>query len=202
MKKLMFMIAAVAMAASLQAASMQWGIDKTAFKLSDGNSLPNGVTVYLLNADASDYATFTAGLADGSITSANVASKAASYTGLLMDTKATKSSANTTSTGMGKNYAYIAPQTISVDDLDAHYYTVLTFDPTASDGSYLLSGKVAAKGYEGSDSSGGQSASFGSSDFSSWSTPASPTPGGIPEPTSGLLLVLGGAMLALRRRRA
>ena len=34
------------------------------------------------------------------------------------------------------------------------------------------------------------------------STPPVPGPGGIPEPTSGLLLVLGGAMLALRRRRA
>ena len=32
--------------------------------------------------------------------------------------------------------------------------------------------------------------------------PPGPTPGGIPEPTSGLLLVLGGAILALRRRRA
>ena len=29
-----------------------------------------------------------------------------------------------------------------------------------------------------------------------------PGPGGIPEPTSGLLLLVGGAMLALRRRRA
>ena len=34
------------------------------------------------------------------------------------------------------------------------------------------------------------------------STPPVPGPGGIPEPTSGLLLLVGGAMLALRRRRA
>ena len=33
------------------------------------------------------------------------------------------------------------------------------------------------------------------------SSPTPPTPG-VPEPTSGLLLVVGGAMLALRRRRA
>ena len=36
----------------------------------------------------------------------------------------------------------------------------------------------------------------------SGSTPPTPGPGGVPEPTSGLLLALGGAMLALRRRRA
>ena len=32
-------------------------------------------------------------------------------------------------------------------------------------------------------------------------TPPTPGPGGIPEPTSGLLLLVGGAMLALRRKQ-
>ncbi len=40
---------------------------------------------------------------------------------------------------------------------------------------------------------------FGASDWKSMTADGS---GGIPEPTSGLLLLVGGAMLALRRKRA
>ena len=47
----------------------------------------------------------------------------------------------------------------------------------------------------------GMTASGWSSISGSTPTPPTPGPSGIPEPTSGLLLLVGGAMLALRRKQ-
>lgn len=52
-----------------------------------------------------------------------------------------------------------------------------------------------------SDTLGSATVNFGG-DLSSKTWAANPHGGDVPEPTSGLLLLVGGAMLALRRRRA
>ena len=58
-------------------------------------------------------------------------------------------------------------------------------------------------GYNGLDTWSGEQFTFASSSFTAdkASYPAGGGSGGVPEPTSGLLLVVGGAMLALRRKQ-
>ena len=58
-------------------------------------------------------------------------------------------------------------------------------------------------GYNGLDTWSGDAFTFATSNFvaDKASYPAGGGSGGVPEPTSGLLLVVGGAMLALRRKQ-
>ena len=80
------------------------------------------------------------------------------------------------------------------------YFVIVTGDDATSY-TYV---KVDLSGlaYEGSDSSPGSYDTTTDALFAGISKSFSGGSGGVPEPTSGLLLLVGGAMLALRRRRA
>ncbi len=176
MKKLMFMLVAVAMATVTNAAFVDW-------KFGKDTSL-NGYTVYAF--DAANQATVLAALA------AYDATAQETIDGLVLSSaQVKKGNANSPGTDVGSatsllllaiNGAFADGATYQYGTLDisGDTYTPPTPPPDnpTTLASFSNSGTVVAKGGGG----GGD------------------TPG-IPEPTSGLLLLVGGAMLALRRKQ-
>ena len=201
MKKLVFMLAAVAMAAGVQAASLEWSISTagtTAFEASP-STLAN-TTVYLF-WDYSSSANAKAGMADlltslrgGGTVSGNKDSASLNASGLMNTASGSKETTVTADVkyygfaavladdGAGNEYVYFsAVKNAKATDIGA---AAANFDLSGANVYDMDTSAFAAAGWYQIASSGGSSG------------------GDVPEPTSGLLLVLGGAMLALRRRRA
>ena len=177
MKKLMFtMLAAVALSAVSHGAAFVWGTEK-----STDLSAYKDDTVYVLLA--SDWASMDPKSA------ASVIAQAKSSAGYTAGRGNVYYIADTTFNYGADNLASLDVVMVDIN-ADGEYFTwnqTLTGNdpaaPTPTKTTYTtaeMNGfKTAAGGYK----------SFGGG-------------GGVPEPTSGLLLALGGAMLALRRRRA
>lgn len=200
MKKLMMVLAAVLAVGMVNAASLDWAIAQKAFLMSD-DSQPKGVTVYVLNAGADKFATLSTILSTGTGGAADYANLAAvmsgtEFTSVKLGTGTTYSSSNATL--MGKNYAK-ASGTVDVGSVGTFNVAILVTDGEK----YLLSGTTSGISYSDSPDDG-SAANFGDAKFTSgWNT-YTMTGGGepvVPEPTSGLLLLVGGAMLALRRKQ-
>ena len=176
MKKVMFALVALVFGVVANAASVSWN----AMAINPVNSTDDitKYTAYII--DNSAYA--LSGVTQSTLKDAIGA--AASSTALA------KTSSTATTGKMPANYAFTdayvsgdAPSyyMIVTDEGGAHYFT-----------SDLKSGTVT--------SAGKLTMSFGS--LASQSAPGAWKSADTPEPTSGLLLLVGGAMLALRRRRA
>ena len=173
----MALLAAVA----VQAASITWGVSNNAFTLADGSSYSSrsGVTIYLIDAAYSD-----------SIVEAIGAGAFSTSTDGVLASKATTNTKG-----------YIAANEVTSSALTAgetYNFAALIVDVIDGKPSYIMSATQGLQAYTaGVDEA--TTATFGSTAFASgtgW-TEAS----GTPEPTSGLLLLLGGAMLALRRKQ-
>ena len=186
MKKLMFMLAAVAVAACTQAASVSWTC--TNVKDRDGNSI-SGIA-YFVNAatlSQSDAKAFTKA-SDWT----TALSGAYSYTPSAAG-KYTSAAVDNATLGLG-------------DDVDASGYLVIFDTATITDASHYYMTEV--KDFHTYGGTFEQQVKWGSQSSASQAASAwadvkpSGGSGGVPEPTSGLLLLMGGAMLALRRRRA
>ena len=179
MKKLMFMLAAVAVAACTQAASVSW----TCTNVKDGSGNAIDGIAYFVNAatlsqstasgftKASDWTTALSGAYSYS------PSAAGKYTSTAVD-NATLGLSDATA-----SQAYLVIfDTATITDTSNYYMTeVKSFE--------TLSGSYEAQVKWGSQSTASQAAG-------AWKAVAAP------EPTSGLLMLLGMAGLALRRRRA
>ena len=179
MKKLIMFIAVVTMAVAGYSAEVMWGAGNSWIKDKDGNLLAKDTNLYLIMAsDASAVST--------AITSGN------SWSSYVLDTAKTSNTK-----GLVAQHEVTNSKFTSGNSYDLAL-VVLSGDQ------YTISGSLSLTAYTaGVDEAAGKS--FGSGQGSNptvaWTSTSGGGGGDVPEPTSALLLVLGGAMLALRRKQ-
>jgi len=190
MKKLMIALAAVAVAAVTQAASVDWSVAQNTWTLDDGSKAAKGYTVYLIN---------------GATALETIAAAINSTTGAFDADQSWVFGSSVTANARGS----VAELTTTTDKLTRgtdYDFSVLMIDATAEGGpKYMVSDTFTQTAYlAGTDEQMG--ISFGSDRLGANALTASATAANgwaaVPEPTSGLLMLLGMAGLALRRRRA
>ena len=195
MKKLMFMLAAVATAVAAQAATVSWTISGVTEK---GTALTQG-HVYMFFADsaasaASEIAAIT-GLAGKGATAVT-----AGLSGSVWDD--TKKATAAGNFSMGKSAAlggYTLPSNadLGLSGETTYYAYAVIFDTeTITDASNFIVTSATSAATKGDGSSLTTNFNLGSQASATWNATAAP------EPTSGLLMLVGLAGLALRRRRA
>ena len=191
MKKLIVVLGAVALAAVAQASSFSWKTATGQYVYQAGTSTKAGsVTAYLFNADVVSRDALVAAFVDagkGLTDFTSLSSKATSTAGAITSTSFTATPSGT-ETELTAYFAIISGDDIFVSQEVTGAYqatanTQLSFSPTTA------SKAAAVEWTTGSTSvatAGG------------WYTAAA----AVPEPTSGILLLLGMAGLALKRKRA
>jgi hypothetical protein len=178
MKKIMVTIAAVAIAACAQAASVSWNLT--------GSSELAGNKVYVVES----LAEFTS--------EANIANYLLGTAGNTAIFEAGRSGASASGTVRG------------IDDektgaMQSFYYVVVNSEGTGYWASSATQAEVYTTSNEHQDSEV-EATAFVIGSATAWKTedePVVPGPGGnVPEPTSGLLMLIGAAGLALRRKNS
>ena len=209
MKKLMFMLATVACAATMQAAVFDWSTSSKLYGVTAASVVDNGSygAASSGSTDRGDKVltslSYVLTLFDAS-TDAEVgsASGTVSYGSLG---KVDTSGINVAAAAQGTTYKYVLALTGAQSDLQSRG------EVTSGEYKYDYSAATVATELSGTITT----ATMGNTDLgnivpSAWTVSGiTKTPvgggggggGGVPEPTSGLLLALGGAMLALRRKR-
>ena len=187
MKKIMIAFAAVAITTFAQAAMVDWAFSsKNTIKTYSGGDGAN-IAVYLLNTAGTDYAKTISGLADGTVTTANITTQ-----GSYLGTGTTGSSG----AKLGKASGQVTVASPGVDYSMVFVY----FENVGGKDYYYLSSAATGKSYDGSaEYPSGTTVSWASDAYSqsNWHEATA-----VPEPTSGLLMLLGLAGLALKRKRA
>ena len=187
MKKIMFTLAAVACAATMQAAQFEWGFSNVRDGWEAGNNKIDGTAyLFLVGANGATEAAVASAISSAK----DATSLGTTLGGMSIDTQAVSGGAGGGTSADG--IAATAPANVffAVISDDGHVYqgaaTTLTSIET-------LGATEIAFGTQKSASSAA----------SAWTTLGGGSSGGgdVPEPTSGLLLLVGGAMLALRRKQ-
>ena len=183
MKKLMIALAAVAVAAVAQAAAIDWSVANNAWTIQDGSRPAQGTTVYLING-ATSLDVIAAAVADNTVS---------------MSLDWVYGSA-ATDNGRGR------VQELTTDGLTrgkSYDFSVLVIDKTSENGPYyMVSAKTTGVAYDIAQEDEAVSIAFTGDQFGSNALTGGWTTASVPEPTSGLLLLLGMAGLALKRKRA
>ena len=193
MKKLMVAVAAVAMAAASYAAQIDWSVASGAWKLQDGTAAASGTTVYLIDFSQKTSIISALSADDFEYTEANI-SKVAGVIG--------KSTTNDSAGNVAKNTVNNLPASY-VAGTTKYGWGYLVVETQANGDVYAdIAGSVSKAVYDPLDAkySTPQQASF--TDRQAMDYTKVHTGGDVPEPTSAMLMLLGMAGLALRRRRA
>ena len=185
MKKLMIAFAVAVVGLAVNAATVSWQA-QCGWVSPDDNAALAGATFYLFDANAYALAAFTS---DISTAGADVFSKALGNGTVSTDGEVSfygsgLTYANDGTTDWAKAYGVLVVEMGGKD----YYYMVGEADPVEVTSAILAGGMA---GFMFRDQVTGEVGG------SSWAPV-----GAIPEPTSGMLLLLGVAGLALRRRRA
>ena len=194
MKKLIVVCAAVAMGLSVRAASVDWVYSVTGADAND-TTLYAGYSAYLFDKatwDAVDFATVAVNdVIDDSLDGSAFGSRTS---GMGANKKRTWGSQDAAGT-VGATRGAVVNDKASGGDAFNGYIVIFNADKSE----YItqeVSMTTRANGDGGSDASTSKptitSAAFDAADWKSVN---------VPEPTSGLLLLVGGAMLALRRKQ-
>ena len=191
MKKLMIAAAIVCAAAFAQAASLDWSLStKNTIKyLTDGDGNASAsIVCYLMDTAGSDYETFVSDLAKGDVNASTITG----YSSYLQQ--------GTTGTS-GAKLGKLDPgpkATVTTPGKDYTCVFVAFGKDTLGKDVYYLSGEQTGTSYDGSEEyPTGTTAKWSSYSADNWKSVSS-----VPEPTSAMLLLLGVAGLALKRKRA
>ena len=196
MKKLMFMLAAAAMAACTQAASVYWTCTYVA---KSADNYVDNCLAYFVNADALSRDDMLALSGKGADAISTALAGSYSYTGgsdgkysvAKADAVANATLGLSDATEGNKAYLVIFDTATITDSSNFYVTDVKTFDTLSGTFSQQIkwgdqeTASSASGAWSAAKSSGGGGTSGGDA----------------PEPTSGLLLLVGGAMLALRRKQ-
>lgn len=185
MKKLMMAISAVAVAFGLNAATVDWKV-----AISGASSAPT-YTAYLVNADAWDAATITA--ATFSDTSIVLDSTTFSTTGSGKGSAKTYTTLANATTAGTRSVALADSIVSSTGTLDVYY---VLLDTSKNPNEYYTIADTLSGRLESASEALGTHTTIANATLSSATWTA------VPEPTSGLLMLLGVAGLALKRKRA
>ena len=191
MKKIMIALAAVAVATMSEAASVDWSVANNSWTLNNGSKAAAGTAVYLI---------------DGNTALDTIAAAINTSTGAFDADQSWVFGSSVTANAKGS----VALNTATTDNLTrgtSYDFSVLIIDATnTSDIRYMVSATSPQTAYlSGTDEAA--SVAFGAATLGANAlTASSEAVNGwaqvVPEPTSGLLLLIGMAGLALRRRRA
>ena len=174
MKKLIIVFSAVLALSFANAASCNWtGLGVT---LQSTTDVATSYTVYLLDASITDASTMAGYLSSGNMSFLEAAT--------VQTTSGLKAGANMrwSKSGFG-DYA---------EGTSATYYTII-FNSNIADASYYM---ITAEKTATAPANGMLQMTFGSQAGNTWHAMT------VPEPTSGLMILLGMAGLALRRKQA
>lgn len=191
MKKLVVALAVVAMAAASQAAQMKWGSGSlTVPGTSTKVSTTYGATASFYSLTAAQYSALASAITTAGLSDANDISK------FIYDTY--KDVAATKTGNFMSGAATITESTAYAKD-DTAYGVVIytTYDNSSKTGDLYYIANMGSATFA-SDSN----ITKGSMGLNLYGTGAAISWQSVPEPTSGLLMLLGMAGLALRRRRA
>ena len=185
MKKLMIAAAIVCAAVVSQAASIDWSVASGSWTDASGNKPAQGTLVYLINGDTA-LDTIAAAIADGKVTEQSwYYGSAQTDNSKGRISKLTTASANLTA---GTEYDFSALM------IDGDKYMVSKVMPQNA---YTPGVGEAMLVSFGSDFFGTNAQTYNATTApNGWATAA------VPEPTSAMLLLLGMAGLALKRKRA
>ena len=188
MKKILVAAAIVCAAACVQAASLNWMVSAVPTSSAFPSAEKTTYTAYLfLTAAAADY-----GVETTSLTAIKTALGSNSSFSTFADTyAAVNGTALNAAGGLTGATGFNGNNFGSGDSLSA--YVVILDNSIASAKNYIISSE---KSVTWGSASGAQQLTFGSQAAATWNTV------GTPEPTSGMLLLLGMAGLALKRKRA
>ena len=191
MKKVMLFLAAIALAVGVQGAAIQWKMG-TAIKAPNADG-----SLGTANAGAGTLSMYVWLVDEATYNSATADSIIADYSGSLSSASASVTGKSGAAGGTAKTDG-LAFSTTS----DTTYYgIVLTQYKSGDTEMYIANKATAIINSAGTDASvGNLSKNWGGGTgaaITSWSSAG----GDVPEPTSGLLLLVGGALLALRRKQ-
>lgn len=185
MKKFLIIMAMVLIASAVNAASVSWS--GVSVPIAPSKNTPTSYTIYLIDASTITKSQLSGEIAAGNFS--NLTSWAVATTAGKVQSQSdagVATSARWSETNLSVSDKY------NTQNENHTFYTVIIDNSLANAGSYLITNETTTS----NPATGNMAVNFGTIE-GSWA-PIKP----VPEPTSGLLIMLGVAALALKRKKA